>query len=119
MAPILLIAGTASADVPNDPCMGLSAGAPCTTLSGSDGTCQDGSGFLECTEGGGTGGSTGTTGGSTPTGGGSTGDGGTDGGGSSSDDGGCAVSNVGRDAGVGALGLLALVGLGLSRRRRG
>ena len=48
--PLLLVAGTASADVPNEPCMGLSAGDPCTTIGGADGICEDQGGFIACVE---------------------------------------------------------------------
>lgn len=114
--PFLLVTTSALADVPNDPCMGATAGDPCTTLDGQDGTCVDVNGFLTCEQPSGTGGS-GTTSGS----GASTSSGGDGGDGGSSDgdveDGGCAVSAVG-DAPAGAATLLTLLGLAFALRRR-
>jgi hypothetical protein len=45
---VLLLAGSAAADVPNDPCSLANAGDPCTTLDGQDGTCTESNGVLVC-----------------------------------------------------------------------
>lgn len=114
---IFLVTATALADVPNDPCMGATAGDSCTTLDGQDGMCVDVNGFLTCEEATatGTGGNAGTTSGAGASTGGDGGEGGS--GTGDGDDGGCSVSAVGTTSGA-AASLLLLAGLALSRRRR-
>ncbi|HHH29625.1 MAG TPA: hypothetical protein ENK57_14940 [Polyangiaceae bacterium] len=114
---IVLTSASALADVPNDPCMGATAGDPCTTLDGQDGTCVDVNGFLTCEEPSATGsGGSGTTTGSGVTTAGSGGNGG-NGDGDSEDGGGCSASGVGATT-SGTMGLLALLGLAFAHRRR-
>ena len=113
---LLLVTSSALADVPNDPCMGATAGDSCTTLNGQEGSCVDVNGFLACEEAPATG-----SGGSTPTtsGAGAGGDGGDagDAGSGDGDDGGCSVSTVGATT-TGSACLLVLLGLAIARRRR-
>ena len=112
---LFLVTSSALADVPNDPCMGASAGDACTTLDGQDGSCVDVNGFLTCEQPSGTSGS-----GTTTTGAGASTSSGGDGGssdGDAEDDGGCAVSTVGTSR-FDASALLALLGLAVVFRRR-